>query len=66
MSGNNDDASFRRMLEDAVAAFLSNDLPAVLVEPFQHIADLHQEDNDRCGMRLLYGLQDGPASAQVV
>ncbi len=66
MSSNNNDSSFRRMLEDAVAAFLSNDLPAVLVKPFQHVADLHQEDNDGCDMCLLYGLQDGSASVQVV
>ena len=66
MSGNNNDSSLRRMLEDAVAAFLSNDLPAVLMKPFQHVADLHRQDNDVRGMCLLYGLQDGSASAQVV
>jgi hypothetical protein len=63
MSRNNNDSSLRRMLEDSVAAFLSNRLPAVIVEPLQHVADLHREDNDGCRMRLLYGLQDGAASS---
>jgi hypothetical protein len=32
---------------------LSNDSPAFLVEPFQHVADPHREDDDGCRMRLL-------------
>ena len=65
MSSNNDDTSLRRMLEDAMAAFLSNNLPAVVLQPLQHIANLHREDRERL-MRLLYGLRDGPASGQLV
>ena len=65
MARNNNDSSFRRMLEDAVAAFLANNLPAVVLKPLQHIANLHREDGGRL-MRLLYGLRDDPASAQLV
>lgn len=49
-----------------MAAFLSNRLPAVIVESLQHVADLHREDGDGCLMRLLYGLRDGPASTQAL
>jgi hypothetical protein len=52
------------MLEDSVAAFLSNRLPTVIVEPLQHVADLHRKDGGGCLMQLLYGLLDGPASTQ--
>lgn len=41
-----------------MAAFLSNDVPAVILKPLQHIANLHREDADGCLMRLLYGLPD--------
>lgn len=39
-----------------MAAFLSNNLPAVLLKPLQHVANLHREDAERL-MRLLYGLR---------
>ncbi len=52
------------MLEDAMAAFLSNDLPAVVVKSLQHVADFHRKNGDRCLMGLLYGVQHGPASTQ--
>jgi hypothetical protein len=55
MAGNNNDAPFRRMLQNSVATFLSNHLPAVILAPLQHIADLHREDGDGCLIRLLYG-----------
>jgi hypothetical protein len=49
------------MLEDAMAAFLPNDLPAVVLKAFQHVPNLHREDGERF-MRLLYGLRDARAS----
>jgi hypothetical protein len=49
------------MLEDPMATFLPNNLPAIIFEPFQHVADLHRPNRSDGFMRLLYGLEDRPA-----
>ena len=45
-----------------MTAFLPDDLPAVVLEPLQHVADLHREAAGRCLIQLLYGFRQCPAS----
>lgn len=65
MSRDDNDSAFGRMLENAMAAFLSSNLLSVFMKPLQHVANLHRA-NGECRMRLLYGFGGGPASAQAV
>src|SRR5262249_2203959 len=41
MSRDHNDARFGRMFENSMAALVPNDLPAVVLKPFQHVANFH-------------------------